>query len=55
MDFLNKAKESLGSGQTNTNTQGGAAPAAGQQPAAGGASGQEDYGDKGMLAPFLPL
>ena len=50
MDFLNKAKDALASGSSNTNNtqqpgapQGGAAPAAGAE--------KQDYGDKGM--PFI--
>jgi len=41
MDFLNKAKESLGS--NNNQQQGGAAPVQGQ-----GNNQNEDYGDKGL-------
>ncbi|CZR70077.1 uncharacterized protein PAC_19978 [Phialocephala subalpina] len=45
MDFLNKAKESMGSGNNQQGVTGG-------QPAAGnvnqGGAGQEDYGDKGL-------
>lgn len=44
MDFLNKAKESMG-GNNTQGVQGGQQPAAGN--VQGGAAGQEDYGDKG--------
>jgi hypothetical protein len=48
MDFVNKAKESLGSGSNNNQQQ---QPAQGQQQ--GGNAGQEDYGDKGMFLSSL--
>ena len=48
MDFVNKAKESMGSNSNNQQQQGGAAPAQGQQ----GNAGQEDYSDKGMFPLF---